>query len=316
MHFTLCVCSSLFTFFYLNEAHIINIDVYHKKRKSKGSLHHFAISAFVENCKGLTLHIHDFLFSCFLNKLDQHSFQICWKTLLHYIDQFGYCVPSWIRSFRAIITHFSTAQANAIQNTTVKYLPKVHKFNNNDAKYLIRHKLQGCKFHFQESVKRVKTSLPQKQQPKFKYLTSKIENKNTSQKRRHLFDTISERWPSLKNCTNYWRNQNPINLLTYELNPDQRTNNPIETLHSKLSKPDNIVEQYSDLLSLKIHNFNQMYQIVNNNISQFYHQDYRSYLKKKHFKMTLSRSVQQQKQDKTSRAPDRHHQLNYDNYIH
>ena len=53
--------------------------------------------------------------------------------------------------------------------------------------------------------------------------------------KRKKFNEIGERWNVLLGWVNFWKSSSRLQLLNYEMN-ETRTNNPIESLHSTMSK--------------------------------------------------------------------------------
>jgi hypothetical protein len=147
----------------LDVADIINVDVYHRSQKSSTNLHHFGVSTFVHDIEGRKTHMNDFIFSCFLNKLHENGMGKIWKQLLKFIDVFEFNVKCWLKNITAIIIDYSTTEYNSIVKTTTQYLMKHHDYEEDEAREFIKSKIQGCKFHFKQSISRVKKLLPKTQ---------------------------------------------------------------------------------------------------------------------------------------------------------
>ena len=305
MTHTTSLCCSLLSVWFLEYTDIINVDVYHKK-KSTNSLHHFGVSSFIHGINNLNLHINDFLFSAFINRLDQFAFEKVWKKILETIEMFGFNVSHFIINLKAIITDFSTAQANAIEETTTSFLTNRHKYTDKTARDIIKKKLQGCKIHFRESVRRVKLLIDENEHKSLDDQIKKTERSTTISEKKQLFYEIEKKYSVLENWFKYWKKEGRLNLLFYEFNYHSRTNNCIESIHSTSQKRSTVVEQYCDLLEKKIKNFNLILQSIINNQSESYRKDYISYLQGKAFRKSLLQTTQgQNSNDETSRPPDK-----------
>ena len=159
MDYTYAVCTSLISFLLLNSAEMIHIDVYHRSSKSKANLHHLGVSCLIYDIESTKITVNDFLFSCFINQLNTGVIAKCWKRILKIVENNGYQIDSWIKSLREIITDYLMSQLKGLNNATNEYLINKYNYSEKRANELTENLFQGCKFHFHESVRRIKNML-------------------------------------------------------------------------------------------------------------------------------------------------------------
>ena len=105
-------------------------------------------------------------------------------------------------------------------------------------------------------------------------------------------------------------------MLQYENNQHQTSNNAIESIHSKMTKKNTVLEQYYELLQFKVEGFNLLHNCIEHNMKESYYKTYLDRIKKTKLNKTLYDKVHQYKNDNTSRAPDNINLLSINNHQH
>jgi hypothetical protein len=281
----------------LSDSTVLHIDVKHKRRNENQNDHHLGILIHLENFDGILIDINCFVCDIFISHLTKQNFNKSFLSILEVMESYGIDVVTYIQELELIVSDFSQSQREGIEIAINTYLAgKGKKIDG------LENKFSGCKFHFMQSVKRLKNRLNDIDKSLVDKIVVEILNVKTIVELKmklnkiKLVSNVTDKW------VNWWLNEKILNLLFGCLTNKVSTNNNIESSHSNFFKSSTSVQNYHELMN----NFKKTYVKISTLLNNKSILTYATDLKRKRFMSNLNKFNNKNKnhhQDKSGNPP-------------
>jgi hypothetical protein len=281
----------------LSNSKVLHVDVKHKRKNETENDHHLGILVHLEKFDDVSVDINCFVCDIFISHLTKNNFYKSFLSILEIMQSYGIDVIDYLKNLELIISDFSQAQREGIENAINTYF-----IQRNERKIDLKDKFSGCKFHFLQSVKRLKDRFSETEKMMIDNVVDEILNVRTISELQSNLTKIKIISSSTNKWVDWWCNEKVLNLLFGCLTGKVTTNNNIESAHSNFYKSSTSVQNYHELMDNFKNTYVKISSILNNESILTYTID----LKRKRFLSNLNKKINKKTyhhQDKSGNPP-------------